>query len=237
MAFSQSAIADVRVRQAGPDLIVAWASSAPAGARFQVYVDRRLAWQGTSRRCRVPGPGGPPGVNTWVEVGQVGPGEATRDFSTSLSGPGGMATRAALTWQGGTYLDPTGRGDVAGFKIFAARSPGGEVDRSAPIDSVAANPGGWITDGFGLGGFGGGTFGRSACTFKWSSPPLASGTWRFAVVPHDAAGNLQGPGRTVQVTIVAAPRPPAAAPDGSRLSLAYRPVDRRATLSWQPSPT
>ena len=87
-----------------------------------------------------------------------------------------------MSWAGGTYLDPTGRDDVRGFRIYGSDAPGGPVDYATPLDTVAAYPGGWVSDGFGMGGFGSGGFGRAATTYQWQSDPLAPGVWQFAVV-------------------------------------------------------
>ncbi len=238
MAFSQTGIDDVRVMVDGPDLFVTWSATAPAGTTFQVYVDRSLAWYGTSRRCHVPTPAGVPGRNIWIEVATVSPGDPTSDHSSGLSAPGDRSERARLSWSGGTYLDPSGRDDIRGFGIYRCPAPGAPVDPTSPVDTVAAYPGGWINDGFGKGGFGGGGFGRAATLYSWLSKPMASGVWQFAVVPLDKAGNARGVGQAASVTIVAAPRPPAVSADGTRLGATYSgPASRQLTLNWLPSPS
>jgi len=238
MAFSQAGITGVRVALDGADLFVAWSASGPTGTTFQVYVDRRLTWYGTATRCHVPIPPGPPGRNIWVEVGTVGAGEPTRDYSSDLVAPGGRSERARLSWSGGTYLDPTGRDDVQGYRIYQGPGPGQPVAVTSAVDTVAAYPGGWINDGFGKGGCGGGGFGRAGTLYEWQSGPLGSGAWQFAVVPFDKAGNARGSGQVVSVTINAAPRPPARAPGGARLTSTYSgPADRRLALQWLPSPS
>jgi hypothetical protein len=238
MAFSQTGITDVRVTAIGGDLFVAWSASVPSDSTFQVYVDRRLAWSGVARRCQVPIPSGGVGRNVWVEVGTVGADEPNRDYSTSLVAPGGRSERAQLSWDGGTYLDPTGRDDIQGFLIYQGPTPGAAVDLSAPVGTVASYPGGWINDGFGKGGFGGGGFGRSATHYQWRSGPLSSGVWQFAVLPFDKAGNALGASQPIAVTIAAAPRPPAIGPNGSRLTSVYAgPAGRQLTINWLPSPS
>ena len=238
MAFTQASITDVRVTRDGPEIFVAWTSTAPGKTPFQVYVNRRLAWSGTSRSCYVPAPADAAGRSAWIEVGTVAPGEVTSDFSASLSGPAGAGNRAALTWLGGTYLDATLRDDVRGFRIYGSATAGGPVNYAAPAGIVAAYPGGAITDGFGGGGFGQGGFGRAATSYLWRSAPLGSGTWSFAVVPYDAAGNTQGLPMTVNVAIAAPPRAPAADGNGRRLTYAYAgPATRLATLNWLASPS
>ncbi len=237
MPLLQATISDVRVVDDGPELFVSWSSTSPSGTCFQVYTDRRLAWSGRSKRCRVPRPAGPPGRNIWVDVGAVDSREATLDFSSGLPAPPGMTARASLSWTGGSYLDPTGRDDVRGFRIYGSAAPGGPVDYSTLADTVAAYPGGWVSDGFGMGGFGSGGFGRAATSYAWQSGPLAAGTWQFAVVPYDGAGNARGTGRVATVTIAVAPRPPAAPASGGRLSAQYSgPPSRLVTLTWLASP-
>ena len=238
MAFSQTGITDVRVVANGPDLFVAWSATVPAGTTFQVYINRRLAWYGISRRCHVPIPAGKLGYNIWVEVGTVGADEPTRDYSASLVAPGGRSERAQLSWSGGTYLDPTGQDDIQGFWIYQSPAPGVPVDMTTTVDTVAAYPGGWINDGSGKGEFGGGGFGRASTFYEWQSDSLTSGIWQFAVVPVDKAGNIQGVGQFVAVTISAAPRPPAMDASETRLTSTYAgPSNPQLTLNWLPSPS
>jgi hypothetical protein len=238
MAFSQTSISDVAVYLDGAELFITWSSSAPPGTTFQVYVDRQLAWHGISGRCRVPIPAGASDRNTWIEVGTVGPDEPSVDYSSSLGATGGDSDRVQLSWLGGTYLDPSGQDDVRGFRIFRSATAGAPVDLTTAIDTVAAYPGGWISDGFGLWGFGQGGFGRSANLYRWTSGPLSSGVWQFAVIPFDGAGNLRSPGQTLSATIQVAPRPPAMSAGGTRLAYTYSgPTSRQATLNWLASPS
>jgi hypothetical protein len=238
MPFSQASVSGIQVVADGPELFVSWSSTAAAGTFYQVYVDKRLAWSGRSTRCHVPRPVVPSGWNLWVDVGTVDPDEATTDFSSTLLAETGLSTRASLSWLGGTYLDPTGNDDVRGFRIYGSDAPGGPVDYTTLLVTIHAYPGGWISDGFGLGGFGQGGFGRAATSYSWESGPLASGAWTFAVVPYDLAGNSREPGQLATVTIAQAPLPPAAAADGTLLSYTYvGPSARTATLTWLPSPS
>ena len=84
------------------------------------------------------------------------------------------------------------------YQSSAANAP---VSYAAPVANLAAYPGGWISDGFGQGGYGQGGFGRAASSYQWTSDPLSSGVWQFAVVPYDKAGNSRDPGQTASVTI------------------------------------
>ena len=238
MSFVQSNISNVIVVLADVDLDISWSSSAQAGTVYQVYVDRRLNWAGRASRCRVPVPAAAEGRNAWVEVGTVASNEATIDFSSQLNSPGQSGEFAQLTWMGGTYLDPTGNDDVVGFQIYASPAAGGQISWTAPIDTVAAYPGGWISDGFGLGGFGQGGFGRASTSYQWTSTPLSSGTWQFAVAPFDHAGNAQLNVSPIAITITRAPRPPAAPSQGSRLTYSISgPTSRQVSLTWLASPS
>lgn len=238
MPFSQAQVSDLRIDDDGPELFISWSSTAAAGTWYQVYVNRRLSWSGRSTRCHVPRPAWPAGWNVWVDVGTVDPAELTVDFSTSLPAASGLGTRVQLSWVGGTYLDPTGNDDVRGFRIYSSKVPSGTADYTTILATIAAYPGGWISDGFGLGGFGQGGFGRAATAYQWESAPLTSGSWTFAVVPYDAAGNAREPGQVATVAVSEPPRPPGTAADGTSLSYSYGgPSIRTATLTWLPSPS
>ncbi len=238
MAFSQSEITGVNVQMDGPQLYISWISSAPPGSVFQVYVDSRLAWYGTSLRCYTPVPARASGRNVWVDVGTVDPSEAQADFSASLASASNGGPQVQFSWPGGTYLDTTGNDDVQGFRIYRGDSAGEPVDWSTPVGHVPAYPGGWVCDGFGLGGFGLGGFGRAASTYNWATAGLASGVWNFAIVPYDHQGNNRGTGQSVSVTVNAAPLPPAASAIGPRLTYTYSgPGSQQITLNWMPSPS
>ena len=131
--------------------------------------------------------------------------------------------------------------------MYGSDAPGGAVDDSVALADITAYPAGIATDGFGLGGFGAGGFGQSAGIYAWTSGPLAAGTWTFAVVPYDAAGN-QGAAQTTTVTLTGPPREPAAfAGTSTRLQYALNGFGQvgfgcggfglpAATLLWNPSP-
>lgn len=238
MAFSQSSITQITVQQNGPDLFVTWGSKATAGTVYQVYVDHRLSWFGPSLRCQVPTPSDASGRNTWIDVGTVDPGEDSVNFSSSLGSLAQGIGKVQLSWCGATYLDPSGQGDVSGFSIYQSPSPNTAVNLTTPVDQVAAYPGGWISDGYGLGGFGGGGFGQSATSYSWTPGFLASGVWQFAIIPYDQAGNNRGSGQTVIVTVAVPPRPPALSASGNRLSYTQTGAEAgQVTLSWLASPS
>jgi hypothetical protein len=231
MPFDQSVITDVSppVYSAG-QITLTWSSSAPAGTWYQIYLAGRLAWSGQARSASLPAPDG----RVRVDIGAVAASERDTDFSASLTGR--PLDRATLSWLGGTYLDETGGDDVQSFRIFGEHTPGGGIDPSRPLADVAAYPDGVLTDGWGLGGWNQGGWGRAASTYSWSSGPLSSGVWSFAVAPIDRAGNL-GNAITGSVTIVAPPEPPARDAAGRRLTYTYDESTGIVTLHWLASPS
>ena len=232
MPFDTTAITEVfpPVVRAG-EAWIGWTSSAPAGTWFQAYVNRRLAWWGQSLGFALP----PPDGRARVDIGAVAATERTTDFSASL--PASPADRVLLSWLGGSYQDPTGGDDVAGFRVYGEPAPGAGISYAAPLATVAAYPGGIPTDGYGLGGFGLGGFGRSASAYSWeSSPRTANGLWHYAVRPFDAAGN-EGTASLVAVNVAAPPQPPARNAAGVRLTYTYDPATQRITLDWLASPS
>lgn len=226
MSFDQSAIVAARVARVDAEIVASWDSTAAPGTMYQVYVDGALVWHGTATRCVVPHaaePAGHFGDNALrrlrVDVGTVGPGEAATDFSGSLPSPPGGGSRARLEWQGGSFL-----GDVVSFNLYAGRSPGGAVDYSDPVATIAAYPQGQVHDGFGLGPYGAGLYGMAAGLYSWTSPPLANGTWNFAVAPVDSAG-LEGSPQTASQAIAGPPQPVPRDASGRRVTYTLAAVD------------
>jgi hypothetical protein len=239
MAFSQATITQVFApRPTQAHVFVSWASSSPVGTWSQVYVNQQLAWWGTSTSCYVPIPPGP----TRIDIGTVAAGEETNSFASSL--PSAPSRRVMLSWQSGTF---TGA-DLAGFRIYSSDSPGGAIDYTTPLATITAYPAGITLDGFGFGGFGGGGFGQAPGTYTWTSNPLAAGTWSFAIVPFDAAGNA-GVAQTTTAIITAPPREPGLFADGqTRLQYTLNGFGQvgfgsngfglpTATFTWNPSPS
>jgi hypothetical protein len=224
MAFSQATITEVfPPRVWGGQVSISWTSSSPAGTWFQVYLERELAWWGQRTSVRLP----LPTETVRVDIGTVDAGEEQTDFSASL--PSAPLTRAELSWLGGTFLGT----DIAGFKVYGSDTAGTGVDFSAALADITAYPAGIYTDGFGLGGFGYGGFGESAGAYDWTSAPLSSGVWSFAVTPYDSAGNL-GSAATTSVTIAVPPEVMPAFSDGTRLTYSF--ASSEATLNWNESP-
>jgi len=227
MPFSQSTIiGDPTWTADAFELRVAWASSAPAGTYFQLYVDGKLAWAGVQRTATIPRPAS----FARIDVGTVAQGEATTDLGASIPSLGGTARRVTLPWQGGTYLDDA----IAGFNVYGESTPGAGVNYSTPLAFVAAY-GSLVSDGWGLGGWGEGGWGAAASDYSWTSDPLYSGTWHWGVKPVDTAG-IEGTAATYSATVVAAPRPPAASASGVMLSYSYNATSGIPTLNWLASP-
>jgi hypothetical protein len=228
--FDQSTITEVfpPVVQGG-QLWISWTSSSPSGTWFQVYLDRVLAWWGTATHVALTLPGGP----IRVDIGTVLPGEQQTDFSALL--PVAPYDRAVLSWLGGTYEDPTGNDDIAGFRVYGEPSPGAGINYTTPLADVTAYINRLITDGYGQGGYGQGGYGRSAGSYSWESDPLANGLWAFAVAPYDHAGNV-GTGSLAYALIQCPPAPPARNAAGVRLTYTYSPISQKISLAWLASP-
>jgi len=228
MSFSQSAITEVfPPRLWSGQVAIAWTSSAPAGTWFQVYVDRALAWWGQRSSVRLPIPQSSAGP-VRVDIGTVAAGEEQTSFSSSL--PSAPLRLAELTWLGGTFEAP----DIAGFRVYESDTAGGAIDYTSAAADIKAYPAGVLTNGFGLGGFGTGGFGEVAGTYEWTSNPLTSGAWSFAVVPYDTAGNA-GTGATTAQTIAVPPLEPPLFSDGLRLHYLYAQPAHEVTLNWNAS--
>jgi hypothetical protein len=169
-----------------------------------------------------------------LQVGVVEANERFQDFSAILADQAGQTNRVMISWQGGSYLDRSGHDDIAGFKIFMSRSANTGIDLTVPVATIGAYPGGWISDGYGLSGFGQGGYGRAATSYQWLSPTLSSGTWQFSIVTFDKAGNQQQSIVTQSITIAAPPSAPALNSFGLRLDYSYSGAqDRSALLFWQ----
>lgn len=223
MAFSQSSITSVKLVREDDTLAVRWTSSASVGTTYQVYIDGKRAWSGTSKVARFPWPIS----RVQIEVGTVGSGEALTDFSSSLPSPGGSGDRVTLTWLGGSYL-----GDVSNFRIYRSATAGGAISYTNPIAIVEAYPANVALDGFGMGGFGKGGFGKAATEYQWTSSPMPAGSWSFGIVAVDSAGNQTGTPITTTVSVSSRPYPPVPFSDLKRLHYTYNAGTRIATLAW-----
>ncbi len=224
-------------------VFLAWTSSiAPAGSFFQVYENGALAYFGQRQSVWVPVPSGPVHFDIGAIISGFGldgfgaggfgsaAGLESTDYSASL--PVTPKRRAELSWQGG-YFEGI---DLAGFHVYGETHAGGGVNYARPLQTITAYPAGIDTSGFGLGGFGSGGFGAVAGTYDWTSEPLASGVWTFAVKPFDEAGN-EGTAVTAAVTIAAPPLEPALGPDGVTRLWYTMIAGPRAVLRWLASPS
>ena len=209
----------------GQQVWISWSSSQPAGTWYQVYFNETFVWFGQKLGLWLPQP---PELSR-LDVGWVLPGEEQTDFASSL--PSAPERRALLQWFGGTFESP----DLAGFTVYGEVTPGGGIVYTAPLATITAYPSGIITDGWGMGGWGGGGWGHASSSYAWTSDTLTSGTWHFAVVPFDSAGN-QGTGATVAITITCPPLEPGSFSDGTRLHYTYNATNHEATLNWNVSP-
>jgi hypothetical protein len=230
MAFDPDPITSIRTYPDGADLLVTWTTTADDGTYYQVYVNHRLAWHGTATRCQV----AMPTDEATIHVGTVAGDEVQTDFASSLDPIGGTGNRVTLNWTGGAYLDASGNDDVAGFHIYMGAEPGGAVDYTKPVGTIAAYPAGVILDGWGLGRWGKGGWGRADSRYSWTSGPLTSGTWNFAVEAFNAAG-IESTALTISQAVTTPPNAPAANGAGKRLTYSYEPATRIATLNWNAS--
>jgi hypothetical protein len=212
---------------------VTWDSN-QEGRWHQVYVNGHLAGvtvQSDDRRLVVSAPVGRDGVESMllVEVVAVDAADCWTDFGADLTGFGAeCGTRVRLTWQAGLYLDS----GLESFDVFADGRTG-TLDYTMPLNEapIPAAEEGQARWGFGCGGFGVGGYGRSAACYEWTSDGLEPGTWRFAVMTVDRAGNRQATAADVSVDVTPVPRPPTE----FRLS-SYDPQAGIAMLDWEPSP-
>lgn len=204
---------------------------------FQIYIDEQLVWWGQTTNTRLLNP---PTIVS-VVVGTVLPGEEQTDFSADLAPV--PERRAKLTWLGGTFESI----EIAGFRVFGSddgsgfggdrygSEPFGGIDFSIVLADITAYPSGITMDGFGFGPFGAGGFGAAASTYTWTSEPLLSGNWFYAVVPYDSAGNLGTPA-TTSVVIDVPPLPPGLDDENLRLTYTYNATNHEITLNWLASP-
>lgn len=227
MPFSQATIESVAPPTFSNNLMtVSWTTTSPAGTWWQVYVNLKLVWFGTETTTTVAVPSGP--VSS-CDIGAVAPGEQTTDFSSTING---QNLFAQLSWLGGSFESA----ELAGFYVYMSAAPGGAINYAKPVATIPAYPQGITTDGYGYGGYGAGGYGQSAGTYGWTSEALTTGTWYFAVVPFDSAGNL-GSAQTCAVPIVAPPLEPAANANNVRLTYTFNPSLEEITLNWLASPS
>jgi hypothetical protein len=223
MPLDQDPVTNLRWVTYGPNLIVSWDSSEPAGTVYQLYADRKLVWSGVGKRAVI----GVPRSRVTLRAGVVDPSEFRTDFSPSLPAP--YSPRVLLEWYGGRSQDP----DIDGFHVYSGLVPGGAVSYARPVGSVTAFPAGIYNDGWGAGAWGRGNWGNFDLPFSWTSGRLAAGAWNFAVKSVDRWGN-EGAAVTFSATVTAPPEPPAPNAFGKRLTVAYDDTANTADLDWIP---
>jgi len=218
MGFSQSSILKVNppITTRG-ETHYSWTSSSPPGQWYQLYRNRVLSWYGQATYADLPAGRD----DARIDIGTVAANERATDFSADLAEA--PKNRALLTWVGGSFLDPLGQGDVAGFKVFGSSAPAGygtggygtggygtgsaTISYASPLATIPAYTGPASTDGYGMGGYGAGGYGASGGSYSWESDALWSGLWSFAVAAFDHEGDL-GTITTADITIAVPPRPP-----------------------------
>jgi len=157
--------------------------------------------------------------------------------------------QAELTWMQAQSVGVRGHYDV-----FVNDGAGGAVNYSAAINPapIAAWPDGEGKQGFGRGTFGGGRFGHGdvglgfgrgcfglgrfgfgARRIHHVTRPLADGTWVFAVLAFDAAGNPAAPAAGTEVTVALAGEPD---PPDDPAATGYDAGTDTLTLEWTLSP-
>jgi hypothetical protein len=202
--FSEAGIVNPTVRVDDTDLIVSWSvdpATVEAGSDyFQVYVNKRLVWSGPERVAVLPGLN-VAGQAALFHVGTVAEGNRLVSYASTLDSMPGSGNRALLTWYGGGW--ETG---VTQYLIFGSRLPDGAIDLVNPLSTIRSEG----PAGFGRGPFGLAPFGHGARRYRWTSGPLASGRWLFAVMPATASGIRAADYITVQVDIVVPPSGPKA---------------------------
>jgi hypothetical protein len=226
MAFDQSTITSILPPSwNGADLTIRWTSTSPQGTLYQCYIDGKKVYTGTNKFCAIT----MPASTISIGVCTVAPGEGTTNFSSSF--PATPQDTVTLNWFGGTFQSL----DIAGFFVFMSNVPGGPVDFGNAVANINAYVGP-PTDGWNLGPWNVGAWGLSAASYTYTSPPLSSGVWSFAVVPYDNAGN-EGAEVVVEQTISAPPLPPSAFADMTRLKYTFSQASETATLTWNASPS
>ncbi len=226
MPFDQSVITSVSPPQASQGQVwISWTSTAPAGSWYQLYANGRLTWTGQRTTATIQAATG----RIRIDIGAVSASERYTDYSSVLAIP--PKDCVTLEWTGGTFQGE----DIASWKVFGEATPGGGVDYGTPLATIQAVEAGIALDGFGMGGFGEGGFGAAAGKYSWQSKPYTGGTWTFAVVSYDQAGN-PGEIATISQAVLVPPAPPARNGNGERLTYGYNATTKVAVLNWLASP-
>ena len=138
---------------------------------------------------------------------------------------------------------------AGGYRVYANDGAGGAVDYDTPLNGRLIAPwprggryrGGFGHGPFGKGGFGygdggvgfgngpfgAGPFGRGTHTITFLTNELPDGDYDLAVVGYDAAGNADGAGLIIQVSVSGEPEPP-----GVPTAAKADPEVDTITLTW-----
>lgn len=204
MAFDETTVASVNPEVVrGGQVWVSWVPTT-SGLTWQIYFGQQFMWSGVATGVWLP----VPPADVRVHIGSVLPSEENTDFGSTLAAP---ARRASLTWTAGTATAP----DLDHFAVFGEKTPGGGVDLTKPLATIAAFPGG---DPIASG------------SYSWTSDALTNGTWHYTVVAYDTAGNA-GTAANASVTIAVPPGPPS----GLKATLNPNGTTPTVTLAWTAS--
>ena len=210
------------------ELHVSWTSNVSTSTLFQVYLDHVLAWQGYSLFCVLPMLSSERPRNTRVDIGSISPEDAFTDYASILNRWVIGGDRARLAWVGGTFLDTSCSDNIAGYKVLGGLESTSDATR-AELGNISAYPGSWISDGYGLGYYGQGGFGKSATLYSWVSEPLSPGTWSFVIFGYNLAGDAGIASSPVSLTVISPPLPLSS--DSLVLSF-FGPDSRQCQLTW-----
>lgn len=228
MAFDTTLVTPNPNVQYRNQVFLSWtpAATVPPKSFYQVYIDRVLAVTTQDLSCYIQAPA--PGETQSIAIGAVvnewgtdtwgewpwgsARGMESVDWSSTI--PVEPKRRVELEWYGGTFESP----NIAGFYVYGSDVAGGAIDYTTALATITAYPAGIPTNGWGMGVWGGpgSAWGGFESAYSWKSTTLSSGSWSFAVVPFDAAGN-KGPAATITELIEVPPAPPGLFGDGSRL--------------------
>ncbi|OHB62581.1 MAG: hypothetical protein A2168_02320 [Planctomycetes bacterium RBG_13_50_24] len=158
-----------------------------------------------------------------IEVFAVEAEYADTDFSSELAGPlvdNGRVTITLLRSQNlpmGTSADiyyDNGTGQIDYDKPMTDTPiriwPAWQDKAGLGMSRFGLGDFGWdsaATVGLGKGSFGYGQFGLDADTIEWTSPPLPSGTYKFAVKVMDASGRQSNSSEAGPITVTPSARP------------------------------
>lgn len=206
MGLNPDNIKSISVVNQFNEYAISWTTFLPRDTFYQVYINHRLSWSGNKTSCVLPIPSMSIVGNVWIEVEEVDVSERFSSHDELLDGGVGFGSRAVLNWLGGSYLDTAQNDNVLGFLVTSSKIGDSDTQHSS-VSELVCYPGSWISDGYGLGSYGTGGFGRVSTFYSWTSNFLSSGVWSFAVSPIALNGET---GSTATVTVLEIPESPLA---------------------------